>query len=151
MRAGKMRQKMLMKILPKSKQPISRPRTIRSWSAYMGNCVLQCEVIRVAYVSSPPRLQDAPSGSVTDAYLSLVYLLHAYDYQPDDPVICLSLAVAYLGRAMQRQSDNRHYMIAQVRTAYYFSDRITYVIAATESGIPNPVSPYPRKGPRQHG
>ena len=83
--------------------------------------------------------------------LSLVYLLHAYDYQPDDPVICLSLAVAYLGRAMQRQSDNRHYMIAQVRTAYYFSDRITYVIAATESGIPNPVSPYPRKGPRQHG
>lgn len=45
-----------------------------------------------------------------------VYLLHAYDYQPNDPVICLSLAIAYLGRAMQRQSDNRNYMIAEVWT-----------------------------------
>src|SRR6266481_6325570 len=83
--------------------------------------------------------------------LSLVYLLHAYDYQPDDPVICLSLAVAYLGRAMQRQTDNRHYMIAQVRTVCHLSPRITQVVAATESGIPNPVSSYPRNGPRQHG
>ncbi|KIJ35459.1 hypothetical protein M422DRAFT_782511 [Sphaerobolus stellatus SS14] len=31
----------------------------------------------------------------------IFYLLHAYEYQPNDPVICLSLAVAYLGRAMQ--------------------------------------------------
>ncbi|KAF8575754.1 TPR-like protein [Ramaria rubella] len=43
----------------------------------------------------------------------IFYLLHAYEYQPNDPVICLSLALAYLGRAMQRQADNRHYMIAQ--------------------------------------
>jgi len=43
-----------------------------------------------------------------------VYLLHAYDYCPDDPVVCLSLAIASLSRAMQRQSDNRHQMIAQV-------------------------------------
>ncbi|KAG1847190.1 hypothetical protein DFJ58DRAFT_891875 [Suillus subalutaceus] len=42
-----------------------------------------------------------------------VYLLHAYDYCPEDPVVCLSLAIASLGRAMQRQSDNRHHMIAQ--------------------------------------
>ncbi|KAG1738029.1 hypothetical protein EDB19DRAFT_1895731 [Suillus lakei] len=42
-----------------------------------------------------------------------IYLLHAYDYCPEDPVVCLSLAIASLGRAMQRQSDNRHHMIAQ--------------------------------------
>lgn len=44
-----------------------------------------------------------------------VYLLHAYDYCPEDPMICLCLAVSSLGRAMQRQSDNRHHLIAQVR------------------------------------
>ncbi|KAG1750557.1 uncharacterized protein EDB91DRAFT_1108147 [Suillus paluster] len=44
---------------------------------------------------------------------AIFYLLHAYDYCPEDPVVCLSLAIASLGRAMQRQSDNRHHMIAQ--------------------------------------
>jgi general transcription factor 3C polypeptide 3 (transcription factor C subunit 4) len=48
-----------------------------------------------------------------------VYLLHAYDYCPEDPVVCLSLAIASLGRAMQRQSDNRHHMIAQVNILYF--------------------------------
>ncbi|KAH8108394.1 TPR-like protein [Phellopilus nigrolimitatus] len=43
----------------------------------------------------------------------LFYLLHAYDYFPTDPLICLTLAVASLGRAMQRQSDNRNYLITQ--------------------------------------
>lgn len=43
-----------------------------------------------------------------------VYLLHAYDYAPDDPLICLTLAIASVGRAMQRQSDNRHHLITQV-------------------------------------
>jgi len=46
--------------------------------------------------------------------IAAVYLLHAYEYQPNDPVICLSLAIAYMGRAMQRQTDNRHFMIAEV-------------------------------------
>jgi hypothetical protein len=45
----------------------------------------------------------------------LVYLLHAYDYAPEDPMICLCLAIASIGRAMQRQSDNRQHLIAQVR------------------------------------
>ncbi|GBE87309.1 TPR-like protein [Sparassis crispa] len=44
---------------------------------------------------------------------ALFYLLHAYDYCPDDPMICLCAAIASLGRAMQRQSDNRHHLIAQ--------------------------------------
>jgi hypothetical protein len=46
--------------------------------------------------------------------LSSVYLLHAYDYCPNDPMICLGLAISSMGRAMQRQSDNRHHLIAQV-------------------------------------
>ncbi|KAH6893966.1 hypothetical protein BKA70DRAFT_1160794 [Coprinopsis sp. MPI-PUGE-AT-0042] len=43
----------------------------------------------------------------------IFYLLHAYDYAPNDPMICLCLAIASVGRAMQRQSDNRHHLIAQ--------------------------------------
>lgn len=43
-----------------------------------------------------------------------VYLLHAYDYYPEDPMICLCLAIASVGRAMQRQSDNRHHLVVQV-------------------------------------
>jgi general transcription factor 3C polypeptide 3 (transcription factor C subunit 4) len=45
-----------------------------------------------------------------------VYLLHAYDYCPNDPMICLGLAIASMGRAMQRQSDNRHHLVAQVNS-----------------------------------
>ncbi|KAJ7064882.1 hypothetical protein C8F01DRAFT_778362 [Mycena amicta] len=44
---------------------------------------------------------------------AIFYLLQAYDLCPNDPVICISLAIASLGRAMQRQSDNRHHLIAQ--------------------------------------
>ncbi|KAJ7594254.1 hypothetical protein C8J56DRAFT_926291 [Mycena floridula] len=44
---------------------------------------------------------------------AIFYLLHSYDYCPDDPVICLSLAIASIGRAMQRQADNRHHLISQ--------------------------------------
>ena len=49
-----------------------------------------------------------------------VYLLHAYDYFPDDPMICLCLAIASVGRAMQRQSDNRHHLIIQVLLPCFF-------------------------------
>ncbi|KAF9526180.1 hypothetical protein CPB83DRAFT_896331 [Crepidotus variabilis] len=44
---------------------------------------------------------------------AIFYLLHAYDYYPEDPMICLCLAIASIGRAMQRQSDNRHHLIVQ--------------------------------------
>jgi general transcription factor 3C polypeptide 3 (transcription factor C subunit 4) len=46
---------------------------------------------------------------------SLVYLLQAYEYCPYDPVICLCLAISSVGRAMQRQADNRHHLVTQVR------------------------------------
>ncbi|KAL5525422.1 TFC4 [Sanghuangporus sanghuang] len=44
---------------------------------------------------------------------ALFYLLHAYDYFPNDPLICMTLAISSLGRAMQRQSDNRNFLITQ--------------------------------------
>ncbi|RXW22111.1 hypothetical protein EST38_g3735 [Candolleomyces aberdarensis] len=44
---------------------------------------------------------------------AIFYLLHAYDYAPNDPMICLCLAIASIGRAMQRQSDNRQHLVAQ--------------------------------------
>ncbi|KAI0315216.1 hypothetical protein OF83DRAFT_1133046 [Amylostereum chailletii] len=44
---------------------------------------------------------------------AIFYLLHAYDYCPEDPMICLCLAIASMGRAMQRQADNRHHLITQ--------------------------------------
>lgn len=44
----------------------------------------------------------------------VVYLFQAYEGCPEDPVTCMSLAIASLARAMQRQADNRHHMIAQV-------------------------------------
>ncbi|KAI0820756.1 TPR-like protein [Trametes gibbosa] len=44
---------------------------------------------------------------------ALFYLLQAYDYAPDDPLVSLCLAIASVGRAMQRQSDNRHFLITQ--------------------------------------
>ncbi|KZT51273.1 TPR-like protein [Calocera cornea HHB12733] len=44
---------------------------------------------------------------------ALFYFMHAYELNPYDPLLCLSVAVAYLGRSMQRQSDNRHHQIVQ--------------------------------------
>lgn len=51
---------------------------------------------------------------ISEVFLSLVYLLRAFDYCPGDPMICLWLAIASIGRAMQRQTDNRQHLIAQV-------------------------------------
>lgn len=48
----------------------------------------------------------------------LVYLLHGYDYCQEDPIICLCLAISSLGRAMQRQADNRNHLIVQVHRPY---------------------------------
>ncbi|KAB5589355.1 TPR-2 domain containing protein [Ceratobasidium theobromae] len=37
----------------------------------------------------------------------------SYDIEPNDPLICLSLGTACIGRAMQRQADNRNHMVTQ--------------------------------------
>lgn len=57
----------------------------------------------------------------------LVYLTRAYELDPWNPFICLLIAQAYLGRAMTRQSDNKNYQIAQVRT-FLFSSFIVLII-----------------------
>ncbi|KAM0788020.1 hypothetical protein ACM66B_006219 [Microbotryomycetes sp. NB124-2] len=53
-------------------------------------------------------MQIAPSGTT-----SLIYLLRAYELAPKQPLINLSLSVAYTMRAMSRQTDNRHHQLAQ--------------------------------------
>ncbi|KAF8126331.1 hypothetical protein EV363DRAFT_1174437 [Boletus edulis] len=44
---------------------------------------------------------------------AIFYLLHGYDYCQEDPLMCLCFALSSLGRAMQRQADNRNHLIAQ--------------------------------------
>ncbi|KAH9969571.1 TPR-like protein [Russula dissimulans] len=63
---------------------------------------------------------------------AIFYLLHAYDYCPNDPMICLGLAISSMGRAMQRQSDNRHHLIAQA-TAFLTRYRALRQVDGTES------------------
>ncbi|ORY54996.1 hypothetical protein BCR35DRAFT_284512 [Leucosporidium creatinivorum] len=51
---------------------------------------------------------------VSRSYASaIIYLLRAYDLAPKQPMINLTLGVAYLLRAMSRQTDNRAHQIAQ--------------------------------------
>ncbi|KAI9512391.1 TPR-like protein [Russula earlei] len=63
---------------------------------------------------------------------AIFYLLHAYDYCPNDPMICLGLAISSMGRAMQRQSDNRHHLIAQAM-AFLTRYRALRQVDGTES------------------
>ena len=51
-------------------------------------------------------------------YLPQDYFLQSYDENPYDPLVCLCLAQAYLGRSMQRQSDNRLHQITTVRGSH---------------------------------
>ncbi|RPB21692.1 TPR-like protein [Terfezia boudieri ATCC MYA-4762] len=44
---------------------------------------------------------------------ALNYYSRAYSLDPDHPLLKLSIAIAYLHRSMQRQSDNRHWEILQ--------------------------------------
>lgn len=53
-----------------------------------------------------------------------VYFLRAYKFIPKNVLLNLCLGVCYLHRAMQRQTDNRHHQIAQVRL-FPFSVRLS--------------------------
>ncbi|WWC67957.1 uncharacterized protein I206_101876 [Kwoniella pini CBS 10737] len=44
---------------------------------------------------------------------ALFYLFRAYEIDQYNPFICLLIAQSFFGRAMNRQSDNRNYQIAQ--------------------------------------
>lgn len=65
----------------------------------------QTEICKPALFSSSEQIKAFPQ---------LDYLLKAYDIEPNDPLICLSLGTACIGRAMQRQADNRNHMVTQV-------------------------------------
>ncbi|KAL8802465.1 MAG: hypothetical protein Q9223_006641 [Gallowayella weberi] len=47
---------------------------------------------------------------------ALNYFFRAYALAPRNPIINLSLALAYVQHAVKRQSDNRHYLITQALT-----------------------------------
>lgn len=74
-----------------------------------------------------------------DEWGHVVYLLLAYDHFPDDPVICLCLAIASFGRAMQRQADNRHHLIAQVRIPPLHCSQFRIHIPRLGDGVPHTV------------
>ena len=73
----------------------------------MGRSISQRRVIKALSV------RDLLSHTLK--MMLIVYLLHAYDYFSDDPMIFLCLAIASAGRAMQRLSENRHHLVVQVR------------------------------------
>ncbi|KAF9241287.1 hypothetical protein BU15DRAFT_60913 [Melanogaster broomeanus] len=69
--------------------------------------------------SNPPMMTMRPKGVTPGGQelpkrYSIFYLLHARDHK--DLVTRLCLGVSSLGRAMQRQSDNRNHLIAQGMT-----------------------------------
>jgi hypothetical protein len=76
----------------------------------MGRSAWQRRAIKVLYVGLIPL-----DGGVFPVYL------HAYDYCPEDPMVCLCPVIASLGRAMQRQADDRQHLMAQVRLARFLS------------------------------
>lgn len=51
--------------------------------------------------------------------------LHAYDYCPDDPMIC---QIVSAGPAMQRQSDNRDHLVVQVRVVIMIMHFVSHVL-----------------------
>jgi general transcription factor 3C polypeptide 3 (transcription factor C subunit 4) len=48
-------------------------------------------------------------------YIGVDYLFEAHEIQPNDPLLCLSLAVSTLGRSLGRRADNRQHLLVQVR------------------------------------
>ena len=90
----------------------------------MGRSVSQRRVIKAPSVGV---LLSHTLKDDSNSLLLVVYLLHAYDYCPDDLMICLCLAIASAGRAMQRQSDNRHHLVVQVRTVIKIIHFVTLV------------------------
>jgi general transcription factor 3C polypeptide 3 (transcription factor C subunit 4) len=90
------------------KKELARPTKVSpAWSAIYGQYMLSSASHHGALCTSfhPPQTETDHN---TD------YLLRAYELDPYDPYICFMITQAFFGRAMNRQSDNRNYQIAQV-------------------------------------
>ncbi|KAJ6571874.1 hypothetical protein B0H19DRAFT_1131683 [Mycena capillaripes] len=75
---------------------------------------LDVQTSRISRCSPVVMAVYAEMSILTKKYQSAIYyLLRVYDSSPNDPTLCLCLAIAYFGRAMQRNSDNRHHLITQ--------------------------------------
>jgi len=75
----------------------------------------QQELTRLPTKRSP--LGRLIQGSMLNAskvnHGALYYLFEAHEIQPDDPLLCLSLAISTLGRSLGRRADNRQQLIVQ--------------------------------------
>ncbi|KAH7103837.1 TPR-like protein [Auriculariales sp. MPI-PUGE-AT-0066] len=81
---------------------------------------LEDDVDKCIKVQPPEKETTVPWAVLSQTFLNarswqsaIFYLMHAYEVQPRDPMVCFSLGVTCIGRAMQRQADNRHHMIVQ--------------------------------------
>ena len=104
-----------------------RQNTIRSSLQFMGKYVSLHGVTKVPYV----RLSKLISLSkmTWHAFLTTVYLLHDYDYCPDDPMVCLCLAIASVGRAMQRQSLLYSYAVKHYEKVLELAEMVESVVS----------------------
>lgn len=94
--------RLMLPVSPRNQTPFSSQCMARAAQATRARCVRSTQC-------------DSRLCSLTE---HVDYLLQAYENCPEDPVVCMSLAITSLSRAMQRQADNRHHLIAQVRPVH---------------------------------
>ncbi len=101
---------------PKSFTPLEHspiPVRPKKMSPLVYSCYGYVMLCARSYQSAKCLCHPLLDGEFFDAH-DAGYLLQAHALQPRDPVICLSLAITCIGRAMQRQADNRHHLIVEV-------------------------------------
>lgn len=77
-----------------------------------------------------------------------VYLLRAYELDKTQPLVNLTLATAYIQRAMTRKTDNRQHQIAQVRFRRRLDPSIPLLTSRSRRPLPSLTSTDAREAPR---
>jgi len=91
---------------------------------------------------SPPHLPHSPPFSpipqkLTRYLTHLDYFYRAHALEPRNPMITLSLALAYLHYALKRQSSNRHHLLVQGFSflfAYYDFRKVSQIPSERQEG-----------------
>lgn len=91
--------------------PIPKP-TVPS--PYLNAIYGQYMLTQKSYQSALCESLAGYTARCTDEADFIVYLFRAYEVDQWNAFLCLSIAQAFFGRSMNRQVDNRNYMIAQV-------------------------------------